>query len=178
MLIPLERRAALAPPQIELLAGAFAAIVRADRFEEEQMTVAAGTATPVVVHGSRTSAVGCALAAALFIAPLLLMGAPWGGGIRSLAVTTSVLCLVFFGALEILSLIAIMAPDRLEISPSGLLVRHLWFVRRFAWDQVNGFRLVGGPGPFASDRIIGIAPEGARPGRLFPDSRPPSGCFR
>ena len=160
--------AGLAPPQIELPAGACAAIVWADRVEEEQMTVAAGMATPVVVQGSRTPAVWGAIAAALVIALLLPMGAPWGGGVRSLSVTTSVLGLGFFGALEMLSLIAIMAPDRLEISPSGVLIRHLWFVRRFAWDQLNAFRLVGGTGPYATDRIIGIAPEGAPPGRLFP----------
>ena len=85
----------------------------------------------------------------------------WGGP-RLISKTTSVLGLGFFGVLEVLSLIAIASPDRLEISPSGVFVRHLWIVHRLGWDQLSAFRLVRSAYPGSAKRIVGISAVGAR----------------
>ncbi len=132
------------------------------------MTIAGRLAPPVVVRGSRLPAVTAAIVGALGLGMMALLGTPWGAGVRPLSLTTSVLGASVFGALEILSLIAVLIPDRLEISPTGVSVRHLWFAHRFGWDQLNSFRLVQVRGLDGLERTIAIAADGARVGRRSP----------
>ncbi len=138
------------------------------------MTVAPGLAPPIVVRGTRAAAVGCAIAAALMLAFLLFAARPWGGGPKPFAILGA----AFFGALEILSLIAIAAPDRLEISPAGVLVRHLWLVRRFGWDQLSSFRLAGGRFPEAPTGSSRACRTARASGDSHPGSPRQSGSVR
>jgi uncharacterized membrane protein YhaH (DUF805 family) len=98
-----------------------------------------------------------ALCAALGVGFLLLVGTPWGDGFTPSSPAIVFLGLGFFGVLAILSLIAILRPDRLEISASGVSVRHLWSVQTLRWDQVGSFRPVLSLHPGNSGEMVGVS---------------------
>ena len=110
----------------------------------------------------------------VLLALVLLAGVPLGGAYRPVPSTTTWLAAGVFGAFELMCLLALVRPDRLEISPSGLYVRHLWFAHRFGWDQLSGFRLVQRARTDGSNRTVGITLVGDHVGRLSPRLMAPS----
>ena len=90
-------------------------------------------APPIVVRGSRRRGAWLVAGSVVFVA----CGAvEFGNGQRLVALFT----VAFFGLCGVIGLWTLIAPNNLQIAPSGITQRMLWRTRRFAWADIYNFR--------------------------------------
>lgn len=91
---------------------------------------------PIVLHSKGGRAVLLVAISAIFIALTLFQPASAGlFGNRFLG-------LGLFGFLGLTGVWMLVAPNRLEIAPSGLTQKVLWRTRKFAWAEIYNFRAI------------------------------------